>query len=416
MAVNIPDNDPAAQSRRQWISASSAACCSLLSQTVWSRAARGSSSVADADVVPRTRSEFGTLELPRFEAVALEGLRDWLLVMDMDRDGVIWSGTTGGRFLSYTPATRQFALHDIPAKGPINACLCVGDNVYLLGREYPKLRVYRRSTGRCDEYSYPAKMVNFWYGCRVIDDQHLGLFNYAGDTVLWDCRRDTGELIRYPFEGPPAGIGYIAESGAAVYSLVFEYFADAASKYRLVKFVRLDLKQRRWSDEWAIPTTLDDTAPIRADETAGETLWHPHLTNGMMLGFDTKHRRWTSLLEIPGHGTIFSFASSGNGTGGCGSEYRGLRFYSMSTFHGDDSRGIDGNLPHYLNGLLVFDPRSRTFDMLRLDSGTQYLQTGFTLPANGQLYFHSTNIRHPDGTFGKGLNDAEGEVLFWQPV
>ena len=31
-------------------------------------------------------------------------------------------------------------------------------------------------------------------------------------------------------------------------------------------------------------------------------------------------------------------------------------------------------------------------------------------------YFHSTNVKRPDGTFGKGLNDAEGEILFWQPA
>ena len=131
-----------------------------------------------------------------------------------------------------------------------------------------------------------------------------------------------------------------------------------------------------------------------------------------MLGFDTRLKRWTAVIDIPGHGKEFCFSGSGNGLGRCGSEYRGIRYYSMRIYNGGDI-GIGGHPSYYVNGLLGFDPNRRKFDILRLVTGDQYHQTEFTLPSGNALFFHSTNVRKRDGSFDKGLNDAEGEVSIW---
>jgi WD40 repeat protein len=362
-----------------------------------------------------TKAATGRLAFPVFEPTELKGLDEWILVMDSDSDGDIWCGTSKGRFLRFNPRTRRHQLIECPGEGAINACLCARGKVYLLGRDYPKLRVYDRRTRTWREYTYPTEKANFWYGATISKGRYLILPNYSGETVLWDTQREEGQLIPYPFKGPTPGIVYVAEGERAAYSLIFEYFGDAAEKYKVLKWVRLDLIRREWSDEWPVPHSKQEIKPQQPTETAGEIIWHPHLKNGKMLGFDTKLRRFTAMLDIPGHGSEFFFAGSGNGRGDCGSEYRGIRYYSMSTYDGDDI-GIDGKTPHYVNGLLAFDPATKQFDILRLQTEAAYHQTGFTLATKEALFFHSTNIRRPDGSFGKGLNDASGQVMLWQPA
>ncbi|MBI83294.1 MAG: hypothetical protein CMJ81_08875 [Planctomycetaceae bacterium] len=343
-----------------------------------------------------SRAESGNLNLPTLVGTRLDGLQAYrLLDMDMDQEGQIWVGSTRGRFLRYDPQTRLHRLIQIPGGETSSCSVCVGTKVYVLGQKYPRLRVYDRVAGRWQEYAYPTRGVDFWYATPTRDRRQLVMFNYGDRAVVfWDTETDTGSAVSYSLEGPPPGFGFLAEEGRAMYSVVSEW------PYRLLKLVRLDMSAKRWSQEWAIPHSDDQIARIRPGEPDGEVLWMPHTMEGYLLAFHTGLRRWTDRMKIPGYGENFHFV-------GFSTRHAGLHYFSVSTFD-----GVEGRPHHFLNALLVFDLKTRQFDLLRLPStGNDYHQVSYTLSAGGRLFCTGTNIRQADGSL---VNGGVGDVIFWQ--
>jgi hypothetical protein len=131
-----------------------------------------------------------------------------------------------------------------------------------------------------------------------------------------------------------------------------------------------------------------------------------------LIPFDFQQGRWCRFLDVPGYGEGFGFI-------GLGTLHQGRWYFSISTYDGDEV-GCDGKPYHFVNGLLEFDPRTRSFATPTLEAkdvphgpSDAYYQVAYTLSAGGEFFATGTNIREPDGS----LNGVRaGEVVFWQTV
>ena len=119
--------------------------------------------------------------------------------------------------------------------------------------------------------------------------------------------------------------------------------------------------------------------------------------------FDLRARRWCRPLAVPRFGELFGFLGGPVVHGGhC--------YFPLSTYDGTDL-GCDGRAYHFCNSVLEFDPASRRFEFVALESRDAYYQIAYMLSAGGEFFATGTNIRETDGSLNR---DRAGEVVFWQ--
>jgi hypothetical protein len=318
--------------------------------------------------------------------------------MSMDADGFIWTGSIHQSIHRYDPRTGNVETVSLPVKATANSCICVGQKVYILGQSYPRLIVYHRSTRKFKEARYPSDKPNVWYGTEAVDGRHLFLFDRAGAGVIkWDTQTDTGQVIAWPYQTPLPASGYYEPGEKALWCKVWD---NSGGKYVPVGLARLDTVRDAFTGWYAFPSNDQDLKPYTAPKT---TFFLPDSLNGKVVPFDFKEKRFCQFLRVPRHGELFGFL-------GGPTPHQGRLYFSLSTYNGT-ATGCDGQPYHFCNAILEFDPQTRRFEFLTLETKDAYYQIAYMLSAGGEFYATGSNIRQPDGK----LNQAQaGEIVFWQ--
>jgi streptogramin lyase len=329
-----------------------------------------------------------------------------LLSMTRDDDGSVWAGSIHRSIHRYDPRTGAVETVKLPYDAVAASCICAGKKVYVLGQTYPKLIVYDREKKTFAEFPYGTPNPDVWYGTDAIDGRHLLLFDRNAGVVRWDTQADTGELLPWPYDAPfPLG-GRYEPRDEAVWCQSFDL---AGGQYVPLGLSRLDPKTGTFTGWFPYP---EDDADLEPDTDPDAAFFVPYTLKGKLIPFDFQQGRWCRFLDVPGDGERFGFI-------GLGTLHQGRWYFSISTYDGDEV-GCDGKPYHFVNGLLEFDPRTRSFAIPTLEAkdaprgpSDAYYQVAYTLSAGGEFFATGTNIREPDGS----LNGVRaGEVVFWQTV
>lgn len=329
-----------------------------------------------------------------------------LLSMTRDEDGSVWAGSIHRSVHRYDPHAGAVETLTLPFDAAACSRVCVGKKVYVLGQTYPKLIVYDRERKTFVEFPYGTSNPDVWYGTEAISGRHLFLFDRNAGVVRWDTQAETGELLPWPYEAPfPLGGRYEPRDGG----VWCQSFDLTGGGYVPLGMSRLDPTTGTFTAWFPYPKSSDGLEPYGDPEA---TFFVPDTLKGKLIPFDFKERRWCGFLDVPGYGERFGFI-------GLGTRHDGRWYFSLGTYDGDEA-GCDGKPYHFLNGLLAFDPRRRSFSIPTLEAADvpggpkdAYYQVAYTLSAGGDFFATGTNIREPDGS----LNGVRaGEVVFWQTV
>jgi hypothetical protein len=318
--------------------------------------------------------------------------------MSMDEDGFIWFGSTHCKLYRYDPRTGSADEIQIPFDSSTSQALCVRNKVYLLGQSYPKLMIYDRAAKTFDEVAFPTAKPDVWYGTELIDGKHLYLFDRGSAGVIqWDTVTDTGKSIPYPYNTlMPLSGRYVAVDGA-IWCAVWDV---AGGQYIPLGIARLDVKTNAFTGWFPFPK---EDAPAKPFTDEKVTLFYPFTLKGKLVPFDVKEQRWCELIAVPEYGSRFGFI-------GGATIYNDRWYFSISTYNGTTT-GCDGQPYHFCNGLLEFNPMTRTFAFPTLDAKDAYFQVSYHLSAGGHLFATGNNIRESDGSLNHGKT---GEVVVWQ--
>jgi streptogramin lyase len=321
-----------------------------------------------------------------------------LLAMSMDSDGFIWAGSIHQAIHRYDPRSGNVESVPLPVKSTASSCLCVGKKVYILGQTYPRLIVYDRSTKEFKQSDYPSEKPNVWYGTEAVEGRYLYLFDRGSAGVIkWDTQTDTGKAIAYPYRTPLPGGGRYEPGDKALWCLVWDH---SNWQYVPVGLARLDGAKDTFTDWFPFPKDDKDLKPYTDPKT---TFFLPYTLKGKLAPFDFKEKRWCRFLDVPRFGELFGFMGGPN-------VHQGRCYFSLSTYNGTE-KGCDGKPYHFCNAILEFDPQTRKFDFLILESKDAYYQMAYQLSAGGDFFVTGSNIREADGSLNR---DRAGEVVFWQ--
>jgi hypothetical protein len=318
--------------------------------------------------------------------------------MSMDDDGCIWAGSIHRVLHKYDPRTGEVETIKLPYDAVVCSCICAGDKVYITGQAYPRLMIYDRVRKTFKEVEYPSPKPDVWYGTDLVDGRHLFLFDRQSVGVIrWDTREDQGEVVPWPYKMSVPISGRYEPRDGGIWCSVYDL---AGGQYVPLGLARLDVSTLQFTGYYAYPKDDTDLQPF--NDPAG-TFFVPVTLKGKLVPFDFRKGRWCKFLNVPEYGKRFGFI-------GANTLHDGRWYFSISTYNGTET-GCDGKPYHFCNGLLEFDPATRTFAFPTLEAKDAYHQIAYTLSAGGQFYATGTNIREPDGT----LNQARaGEVVFWQ--
>jgi len=177
-------------------------------------------------------------------------------------------------------------------------------------------------------------------------------------------------------------------------------FADG--QYISLGIARLDVATDEFTGFFPFPKDDAQLEPFLDSKT---TMFLPDTLKGKLVPFDFEEKRWCRSLLVPEFGERFGFMGGPN-------PHKQRCYFSLSNYNGTDI-GCDGKPYHFLAAILEFDPETRTFDFLKLQTENAYHQIAYMLSANGEFFATGSNIREPDGTLNR---DRRGEVVFWQTV
>lgn len=327
-----------------------------------------------------------------------------LLAMAMDEDGDIWFGSVHHVIHRYTPATGEVETTPLPQTTAgynfwASQCLPARKKVYILGEAYPRLIIYDRVTRRFTEKPYPSPKPDVWYGLGHPDGRHLYLFDRgAVGLIKWDAQTDTGKAIAYPYHTPLPSFGRYEPLDHAIWCGIWDY---TNGQYLPVAIARFDVKTDSFTGIYYVPK---DDAGLEPYDRPGTTLFYPLTLRGKLMPFDFKSKRWGKFIDVPGFGTRFGFV-------GLSTPYRGKLYFSLSTYNGREDVGSDGKPYHFINSILVFDPRTGKFDFLTLDLPGAYYQIAYSLGARGHFYATGSNILTKEGTL---FRENRGDIIVWQ--
>ena len=322
-----------------------------------------------------------------------------LLAMSMDAQGHIWTGSIHRVVHRYDPRSGDVESIPLPYDCTAASCICAGQDVYILGQGYPRLIIYNRKNGEFREAAYPSPKPDVWYGTELIGGRYLYLFDRGGvGLIKWDTTTDTGQAIRYPYQTPLPSAGHHESRDGAIWCRLWRY--PPMAPYEPVGLARLDVNRDRFTGCWEIPK---DDSELRPFADPATTFFVPFTMQGKIIPFDSRSRRWCRFVDVPGHGRRFGFI-------GGPVKHNDRYYFTLSSYDGDDI-GCDGNPYHFLNEILEFDPRTRSFEFLTLRGGDGYYQISYMLSAGGEFFATGSNIRTPAGSLDQG---HRGEVVFWQ--
>ena len=351
---------------------------------------------ADADPFLASRTFSSELTL---HAVPLPVHSYRLLNMTMDEAGNIWTGSIHQLIHRYDPLHGTLESIPLPYRAAAASCLCAGKKVYILGQAYPKLIIYDRGTHKFREVAYPSSKPNAWYGTQAADPRYLYLFDRQSSGVIkWDTRGDTYLVVPYPFKTVFPSSGRYDARDNAIWCPVINLTDDL---YAPIGIARLDLASDRFTNYYPFPK---DDVELKPYTDADTTSFWAHNLGGKLMPFDFKARRFCKFLDVPRFGKDFGFI-------GGPTAHHGRYYYSLSTF---SSRGsCDGKPHHFLNVIMEFDPASKAFQMLKLETKGSYYQVAYLLSARGHFYATAANILEPDGSLNM---NRRGETMFWQTI
>lgn len=335
----------------------------------------------------------------RFHTVPL-GVKSYrLLAMSMDQDGYIWAGSIHHVVHRYDPRTGNVENLEVPYKATISSCLCLGNKVYMLGQNYPRLIIYDRSAKKFSEVPYPSAKPNYWYGTDPEDGRHLFLFDRGGAGVIkWDTQTDTSKAFPWTYQAPFPASGRFEAKDNVLWCPSWE----PGGQYKPSGLGRLDLTKGEFTGWFPFPT--DDTG-LKPYISPATTMFLPYTLKGKMVPFDFKENRWCRFLDVPQFGKLFGYI-------GGPTRHKDRYYYSLSTYNGT-KLGVDGKPYHFCNAFLEFDPHTGRFEFPTLQAKDAYYQIAYMLSARGEFFVTGTNIREADGNLN---GDRAGEVVFWQTV
>ncbi len=328
---------------------------------------------------------FAQLRLPKIYRVDLNidpSLVQRFLAMSMDADGVIWFGTTTRTLFRYDPRTGGIKTVAIPPTVPIGqfiaSSLVVDHRVYMLLEKSPVLLVYDAASRKFSTSRLGSEKANTWYGARVPGSPFIYLFDRdVSGLVKWDTRDDTFAVVPYPYSEPLPWAGVVVAKEKAIYCPIWNGN----------KMVRFDLTTSRFTGEYPTPWAGAEPTGV---VPVGNALYVSDRLKGRLLVFDLKTHRWVRAIAIPGYGEVFGFV-------GGGIEYRGIAYYSLSTYKSVAGDSIDERPYHFLDRFLAFDPHGDRFGYLQSIHGEkEYPQTAYLLAGeDGELYFFGQDIYDP---------------------
>lgn len=324
-----------------------------------------------------------------------------LLGMSMDDDGFIWLGSTHRKIYRYDPRTAALDEIPLPYDSSTSQTICVGKKVYLLGQSYPRLMIYDRDAKSFREAAYPSAKPDVWYGTELVDGRYLYLIDRGGVGVIkWDTITDTGAAIPWPY---PTILPIAGRYVAADHAVWLQVWDVSAVQYVPIGIARLDVKTDTFT-HWALfPSEEQQKVIAEPFSDADTTIFYPHTLKGKLVPFDFKQLKWRQPITVPEFGKRFGFI-------GLSTNYKDRLIFSISTYNGTQT-GCDGKPYHFCNGVMVFDPRDKSFDFPTLDVEGKFFQVSYTLAADGHFFATGNNILEPDGA----LNNARtGEAIFWQ--
>jgi hypothetical protein len=304
------------------------------------------------------------------------------LAMSMDDRGYIWIGNSTKTLFRYDPRNGAVEAIPMPASIPVGqfiaSALAINRKVYLLLEKSPVLAVYHPESGNFTTAQLPSGKANVWYGTTAGRSPYLYLFDRAvSGLIKWDTRNDTYSLIPYPYQGPLPWTGVYVERENAIYCPIWNGN----------KIARLNLTTSRFDGEY--PTPWKDAEPTGLVPLGSQLYVSDHL-NGRLLVFNLTSHSWARLIPLADYGKVFGFV-------GGGIDYRGIAYFSLSTYKNLAGDSIDGKPYHFLDRFLAYDPRAGRFGYLLLPHPPhEYPQTAYLLAGkDGQLYFFGQDIYDP---------------------
>jgi hypothetical protein len=322
-----------------------------------------------------------------------------LLAMSMDEEGYIWLGNSTKTLFRYDPRSGAIRVIPLPPSIPVGqflaSCLTRNRKVYILLEKSPVLAVYHPQTGEFTSLPLPSAQANTWYGTTAGRTPFLYLFDRdVAGLIEWDTRNDTHAVIKYPYSGPLPSAGVYVQAADALYCPIW-------NGNKIVKF---NLTADRFDGEY--PTPWKDAQPTGV-VPIGHELFVSDRLNGRLLVFDLSSHSWTRAIPIPDYGKVFGFV-------GGGIAYRGIGYYSLSTYKNEAGDSIDGKPYHFLDRFLAYDPAKQRFGYLQsVHERNEYPQTAYLLVGqDGELYFFGQDIYNPQ----TGLLEREyhGKAMAYQ--
>lgn len=327
-----------------------------------------------------------------------------LLAMEMDESGDIWFGSIHHVIHRYTPATGTVETIQLPQMTEgyhlwASQCLPASGKVYILGQAYPKLMIYDRRTKKFNETNYPSPKPDVWFGLKHPDGRHLFFFDRGGvGLIKWDSQTNTGRSIPYPYATPLPSFGRYDPRDKAIWCGIWDY---TGGQYNPIAIARFDVQSDSFTGLYPFPKNDSDLQPYSNPDT---TIFYAWTLKGKIVPFDFKTKRWCKFMDVPEFGKRYAFI-------GISTLHKGKFYFSLSTYHGGDNLGIDGNQYHFANSILVLDPKTRRFDFLTLNVPGKYYQIAYMLSANGEFYATSSNVLTPEGTI---IRENKGDIIVWQ--
>jgi len=302
--------------------------------------------------------------------------------MSMDEAGYIWLGNATKTLFRYDPRNGAVKAIPLPASIPVGqfiaSAFAINRKVYLLLEKSPVLAVYDAAKGEFTTRKLPATEANTWFGTPAGHTPFLYLFDRdISGLMKWDTRNDSATVFSYPYPGPLPSAGVFFEEEDALYCPI----------YNGNKIVRFNLRMDKFDGEY--PTPWRDAQPTGVVPIAHKLFVSDRL-NGRLLVFDLKNRAWTQAIPIPDYGKTFGFV-------GGGVAYRGIAYFSLSTYKNEAGDSIDGKPYHFLDRFLAYDPQTKDFGYLSLEHQLkEYPQTAYLLTGrDGQLYCFGQDIYDP---------------------
>lgn len=330
-------------------------------------------------------SAIGQVRLPKIYRVDLKidpSLVQRFLAMSMDASGAIWFGTTTKTLFRYEPRSGRIETIAVPPTAPVGqfiaSSLAMDRRIYMLLEKSPLLLVYDLASGKFSMPPLPSEKANTWYGTKVPGSTFLYLFDRdVSGLIKWDTRDDTSAVVPYPYSGPMPWAGVYVAVEKAIYCPIWNAH----------KMVRFDLATGRFTAEF--PTPWPDAEPTGV-VPVGHAIYVSDRLKGRLLVFDLRTHRWARAIAVPAYGEVFGFV-------GGGLEYRGIAYYSLSTYKSVAGDSVDGKPYHFLDRFLAYDPNSNRFGYLRSIHGEkEYPQTAYLLAGeDGELYFFGQDIFDP---------------------